>query len=227
MLAILATLWRRTHAPADSRHALTREKPRTHRRSRRRDTTGGGEDSAVRLSGVTPMNAVRCGFVCLSLGVLLCFGYIVTRRAPERERPTGDYGERSDAVPETIRRRILAKELLVWDLASGRLSLFAAAALFRELDRIPPETKYSAAPDPDPPLRLSSPTEDERYCVVVISVTRSVLRVSQPDRAEIVTERLVAEFEAERRRSGTIRLPGPGSLETLRELLRRRVPDGR
>src|SRR5262245_46224225 len=123
--------------------------------------------------GVATMNAARWGYVCLSLGVLLCFTYLVPGWAPQRGQPTGDDVERADPVFATIRGRILAKELLVGELASGSLSLFEAAALFRELDRVPPETKYPTGPDPDPPLRLTSPTEDERYCVVVIGVTRN------------------------------------------------------
>jgi hypothetical protein len=134
--------------------------------------------------------------------------------------------EQSGSNPDTNLLRILAKGLLVEELASGRLTLFDAAALFRELDGMPPMTVCSTNPDADPPIRPVCPTEDERYCVRVITVARNVLRVAQLGRAEIVTERLVAEFEAERCLSGTIRLPDPGSLEPVHGLLQRCVHAG-
>ena len=165
------------------------------------------------------MKTVWCGLVCLSLCLLLYFGYIVPRRTPVGERAAAARDEQFGPIPETIRLRIRAKDLLVEELAAGRLTLFAAAALFRELDGMPPMTVY--LPDRDPPIRLVCPTEDERTCVRVITFARNSLRTAQPGRAEIVTERLVAEFEAERRLSGTIRLPDPGSLEPVHRLLQR------
>jgi hypothetical protein len=135
--------------------------------------------------------------------------------------------ERASAIPDTVRLRILAKILLVEGIASGRVTLFDAAALFRELDGMPPVTVYPTKPDPDPPVRLECPTEDERYCLRVITVARNMLRVTQPGRAEIVTERLVAEFESERCRTGAIRLPDPGSLDLIDGLLKRRARAGR
>jgi hypothetical protein len=171
------------------------------------------------------MNAVRSGLICFCLGVLLGITAMVSGCAPKWERPTRELDEGRDTVPDVIRRRILAKDLLVEELASGRRSLIETAALFRALDRVPPETTYATVPDPDPPLRLTSPTEDEKYCEVVIRVARNILRVSQPDRAEAVVAQLVAEFEAERCLNGTIRLPNPESLEPAHELLRRCDPD--
>jgi hypothetical protein len=173
------------------------------------------------------MNAVRIGLISLSLVVLLGIASVVPGWVPERERPTREGDDQQATVPDVIRRRILAKIHLVEELASGRRSLIETAALFRDLDHVPPETVYTTALDPDPPLRLTSPTEDERYCSVVITVTRNVLRVSQPERAEVVIARLVTEFEAERCFMGTIRLPNPESLEPAHELLRRCVPDGK
>jgi hypothetical protein len=173
------------------------------------------------------MNAARIGLVCLSLGVLLGIMSFVPEWVPERERPTRDGDDQPATVPDVIRRRILAKIHLVEELAADRISLIEAAALFRDLDRVPPETNYSTVPDPDPPLRLTTPTEDERYCEVVIRVARNNLRVSQPDRAEAVIAHLVSEFEAERCLKGTIRLPNPESLEPAHELLRRCVSEGK
>jgi hypothetical protein len=166
------------------------------------------------------MNKVPCGFVCLLLCLLLYSGFFA-RRTSVGERRAAARDEPFGPIPDTIRLRILAKDLLVEELASGRLTLFAAAALFRELDGMPPMTVYSTKLDPNPPVQLECPTEDERYCVRVITFARNSLRGAQPGRAEIVTERLVAKFEAERRLSGAIRLPDPGSLESVYGLLQR------
>jgi transposase InsO family protein len=165
------------------------------------------------------MNTGRCILVCLLLCLLLYSGSIVSRQTPVGEHLAAARDEQPGRVPDAIVLRILAKGLLVEELASGRLTLLDAAALFRELDGMPPRTVYATSPDP--PIRLECPTEDERYCVRVISFARGALRFTQPARVETVTDRLVAEFEAERRRSGTIRLPDPGSLETVHGLLQR------
>jgi hypothetical protein len=172
------------------------------------------------------MNKVQCGFVCLLLCLLLSAGFVVPRCTQVAERAAATRGEQFGPIPDVIRARILAKDLLVEELASGRLTLFDAAALFRELDGMHPMTVYPTKPNPDAPIRLECPTEDERYCVWVITFARNSLRSVEPVRARIVTERLVAELEAERRLPGAIRLPGPGSLGPARELLRRRAHVG-
>jgi hypothetical protein len=167
------------------------------------------------------MNTARCGLVCLSLCLLVYFGCIVSRLVSESEPLPAARDEEFGPVLETIRLRLLAKDLLVKELLSGRLTLFEAAALFRELDAMPPRAVYSTSPDPDPPIRLACPTEEERYCLRVITFARGALRNPRPGRAEIVTERLVVEFEAERCLVGAIRLPDPGSLEPIHGLLQR------
>jgi hypothetical protein len=170
------------------------------------------------------MNTARCGLVCLWLCLLLYAGCVVPRRAPVGERVAAARDEPSGPVPDTVRLRILVKDLLVEELASGRRTLFAAAALFRELDGMHPMTVYPT--DPDPPIPLVCSTEAERYCVWVITFAWKVLQATQPGRAEVVTERLAAEFEAERRLSRAIRLPGPRSLEPVDGLLQRRAYAG-
>ena len=162
------------------------------------------------------MTASRCGFVLVSLAVVLALilGCRVTEvpvRPPATEDPAAP-------APEAIMRRIRAKDQVVENLAHGRCSLLHAAALFRELNRIPPETKYPVVPAPDSPLRLESPTEEERHCLAVIIYARNTLRVTHPGWAEAVTERLVAEFWAERCERGEIRLP-EASPESVQELL--------
>jgi hypothetical protein len=172
------------------------------------------------------MNKVSCGFVCLLLGLLLYCACVVPRRTQVAKRAAAARDEQFGPVPDTIRLRILAKDLLVEDLASGCLTLFAAAALFRELDGMPPMAVHPTIPNPDSPIRLECPTEDERYCVRVITYARNALWSAQPGRAKIVTERLVAELEAQRCLSGTVRLPDPRSLEPVHELLQRCVHPG-
>jgi hypothetical protein len=167
------------------------------------------------------MNKARWGFVCLWLCLLIYGGCIVSRRTTVDNRMAVARDEPFGPIPDTLRLRILAKEQLVEEVASGRLTLFATAALFRELDGMPPRNEFPT--HQDPPIRLECSTEDERYCVRVITFAWNSLRATpaQPGRAEIVTERLVAEFEAERNLSGTIRLPDPRSLEPIHRLLRR------
>jgi hypothetical protein len=170
------------------------------------------------------MTTSRCRLVLVSLAVVLTLvlGYRViemSMRAPETGRTAGEDSEAPEI--EVMVLRIRAKDRIVRDLARGRYSLFEAAALFRELDRVPPEVTYPAVSYPPPPLELVSPTEDERYCVTVIAYARNSLEGSEPDRARALTERLVAAFWAERFGRGDVRLPEATALEPLRELLGR------
>jgi hypothetical protein len=169
------------------------------------------------------MTASRCGFVCVLLAVVVAFvlGHRVAEMPvrPHSTDPTID--ERAPPEAEVLVLRIRAKNRIVEDLVHCRRSLVEAAALFRELDRVPPQAKYLAILVHDPPLRLASPTEAEQYCNAVITYARNSLRVNQPDQAEAVTGRLVAEFWAERCERGEVRLPEATAPEQVRELLGR------
>jgi hypothetical protein len=167
------------------------------------------------------MNTARTWVVCLSVFLLVFSAWVVPRLAPVSEPLPAAGEELQGPVLEFIRLRLLAKDLLVKELSSGRLTLFEAAALFRELDAMPPRTVYSTSPDPDPPIRLECPTEEELYCLRVITFAWNALRTPRPGRANILTERLVAEFEAERCLAGAIRLPDPGSMGSVHGLLQR------
>jgi hypothetical protein len=169
--------------------------------------------------------------VCLALVVAFAIGSI-TVAPPASPEPESDVVVDVDSAtpaPEAVRSRIYAKSRLVDELAAGRLSLIYAAALFRELDRLPPEMRYPSAPDPDPPLRVSSPTDGERHCRTVIVYARNRLRTTAPGRAEAVIRRLVAEFWAERDQQGTINLPAvtPSELQELLERARNDSARGR
>jgi hypothetical protein len=136
--------------------------------------------------------------------------------------PTPDYGPvpESAAVAEEWygprEVRILAKHVVAREAAAGTRSLVEAAALFRELDRLPP-----AAPDPSsvPPYR-GWRSEEERLCRQVMAFARQVLHDDPParDRAEA---RLAGQLQEELRNPGAIRRPDPAELEPLAELLER------
>jgi hypothetical protein len=167
------------------------------------------------------MTASRCVLVCVLLTVVVAFvlGRCVVEMPVRPHSTDPAIDERAGPESEALVLRIRAKDRIVEDLVLGRRSLVEAAALFRELDRLPPQAKYLAIPDPDPPLRLVSPTEEEQYCTAVITYARNSLRVMQPDQAEAVTGRLVTEFWAERCERGEVRLPVVTAPEPVRELL--------
>jgi hypothetical protein len=166
------------------------------------------------------MTTSRCGALCVFLAaVLACaLGHrFPGKRVPVGEPAAGSREVAADPATERILLRIQAKDRLVADLVAGRCTLLHAAALFRELDRAQPEVRYPQA-DPEPPLRLPSPTEGEEYCARVIRYARNSLRTSQPALAQAVTARLVSEFWAGRHEA---RLPDAASLDPVRELLER------
>jgi hypothetical protein len=175
------------------------------------------------------MTASRCGLVGLVLAAVLVlavgFPGETSVWPPDVEQGPPPGEDPSSPLPELYLLRILAKDRIVADLALDRCRLLDAIALFRQLDRIPPAVNYPAGPPPDPPLELPSPTETERYCLWAITYARNSLSKSQPDRFEAVTRRLVAEFWAERRKHGEIRLPEAPSPESVHQLLERARDD--
>src|SRR5262249_59395800 len=123
---------------------------------------------------------------------------------PRAPGPAPDEAERDEA--EVVQLRIHAKHRVVEGLAAGG-PLLHAAALFRELDRLPPPTRQPACLAPDAPLRLPSPSEGDWHCPVVITFARNSLRTDRPDRAEAATRRLVGEFWAAGGGRGAVRVP--------------------
>jgi hypothetical protein len=124
------------------------------------------------------------------------------------------------ALPEVVTLRAIAKDQVSREVALGLRSLREAAALFRELNRLPPEpeepTLWSGA---DPPPSFPGRTDEERLCRQVVAHVRVTLRHGAPDRAAAVVARLEAEFWEELRQHGAIRLPDPSFLPPVQELL--------
>jgi hypothetical protein len=115
---------------------------------------------------------------------------------------------------------IVARERVARDAAAGRRPLREAAALFRELNRRPTGTAAPDHPDPDgPPLAIPLDTEEGRLCLQVVQCAYFALRDESLGRAAEAAARLEAEYCAERRARGAVRLPDPASLEPVERLL--------
>src|SRR5262249_12093428 len=100
-------------------------------------------------------------------------------------------------------------------------------ALFRELNRLPPEPPaLSLMDNTTHPWALRAPahTEDERLCRQVIEYVAGLLRGESEERAEAVVARLEAEYREELCRHGLIRLLVPPALPPARQLLEKPKP---
>ena len=104
--------------------------------------------------------------------------------------------------PETARAliaRIERKHRIACELAAGRLSLFEAAAAFRDLEAEgPPSTVMCGFPD--------ASSEDEAHCRSVIEYVRMEGRGIDPDGADDRARCFEEDLDA-RLRDGTLRLP--------------------
>src|SRR5262245_50325543 len=76
--------------------------------------------------------------------------------------------EFAEGYPETVALRSLAKKFIATETASGRRSLVEAAALFRELNRLPHEFTVLVRPDGFP--HLPGRTDAELLCLQVIAI---------------------------------------------------------
>jgi hypothetical protein len=129
---------------------------------------------------------------------------------------------RATGYPDIVPLRWQAKDVVAQEVIAGRRPLLAAAALFGELDRLPPEPadpwgQAGAADAPHIPGR----TPAERLCRSVIAHVRAALRHEPPAVADAAVARASAEFFKELRAHGAIRLPDPATLEPVAELLAR------
>jgi hypothetical protein len=155
-------------------------------------------------------------FLAVALAVALPIAFC--RRPPEPD-PAAEpviSGVLGGAAPGAVALRVLAKGQLALDVAARRRSLVEAAALFRELDRLPPAPARPAWLDPT--LHIPADTEEGRLCRQVVAAVRAELG-AEPDRAAAAVARLEAAFWEELRRHGEIRLPDPDSLTPVQQLL--------
>jgi hypothetical protein len=140
--------------------------------------------------------------------------------APE-VTPTPAAAAPSEGWSSTVPARIFAKRLIARDVVAGGRSLLEAAALFRELNRLPPKL-------PDMPLGYPivwtqpgpARSAEEQLCWQVISWVRSTQTEEMPGREDVAV-RLEAEVQVMLWDPGAIRLPDAQSLTPVRELLDR------
>jgi hypothetical protein len=130
--------------------------------------------------------------------------------------PSDTIEQVEDGYSEAQALRLVAKDRIARDTADGRLALLEAAALFRELNKLPPAPARPTRVDSS--LGIPADTEEAWLCRQVAAHVRVALR-ADPVRAEAAVARLEAEFFAELRARGTIRLPDPAALEPVHDLL--------
>jgi hypothetical protein len=121
--------------------------------------------------------------------------------------------------PDSAALRLLAKAQIAREVVAGRRPLLEAAALFGELNRLPPRT-----PVPSPwyqhvpaqPVPTHSP--EEQLCWQVIAYVAAT-PTDFPRARDAVAARLDAEVRGLLRDRGTIRLPEARSLASAEQLL--------
>jgi hypothetical protein len=157
----------------------------------------------------------RWPLILLTLALAASTAAVVSRRAAEPEEPDPSLRDEvaDEQVAEAVILRILTKQHLTSEVAAGRQPLLEAAALFRELNRLPPALHPADHPS------LAGRSEEDLLCRQVIAY------VAEPDgdwpesAAEAAVARLEAELQEELRRHGAIHLPDPAGLPSAPELL--------
>src|SRR5262245_8272700 len=127
----------------------------------------------------------RWPYIPLALSLVAAVAVVCCPRVPEP--PGSDTPLVADAlaapVPEIVPLRLRVKEQLTREVADGRRTLFEAAALFGELNRLPPE---SAKPTRIVSLvNIPVDTEEGWLCRQVVEGVRVALH-REPDRAAAV-----------------------------------------
>lgn len=164
-------------------------------------------------------------YVALAFVAAAGLFFALRPRPPEPDDPPD--ADPTEQLSEVVHLRIQAKARIAREVIAGRRPLLEAAALFRELDRLPPvaEVQFGWIP-----VRLPFPTrtEEEKYCRSVAvwvwtwsTNARTPGDDSADERAAAAVARLVAEFENERGRCGAIRLPDSSALESAAALIER------
>jgi hypothetical protein len=162
-----------------------------------------------------PLKIMVLAFASASACAVTCKGPggQVAPSPPEARTQAGDSSADQIAA---IRLRSAAKFQLAREVAAGRRTLEEAAALFCELDRLPPAAGPAVADLFNVDVPVAARTAAERACRQVINF----VSVAVPGEAGAAAEaRLVAHYRAEVARRGTVRLPDPAALTPVRELL--------
>jgi hypothetical protein len=156
------------------------------------------------------------------VGAFVCRPPALPELPDGRKSEPGD-GPVGDGLPEARFLRSFAKELIARDVIAGRRPPLEAAALFRELDRLPPRLDEMMPPPTGAFRFLNLPelTEEERFCHQVIAQVGGAVAEEPQDRAAAVLARVEAALWAARGEGGAIRLPDPATLEPMAELLTR------
>lgn len=119
---------------------------------------------------------------------------------------------------EAMQLRPIVRDCLTREVIDGRRSLLAAATLFGQLNQLNGQPlDRSMLDSPIGRLLLPGRTPSERLCQQVESWVRVALR-DDARRRNAVLARLEAEFRRAPRQDGDIRLPDPGTLESVEKL---------
>ena len=144
--------------------------------------------------------------LALALGALAAAASTLPRRPPEP--PPAEAEATATAWIETATLRAIAKDRITAEVMAGRLTLLQAAALFGELNRVPP------APRPQ--------SGAEELCRQVIAYAEGEARGGAGETA--AAARLQKELEG-LLAEGPLRLPAPSArAEALLEQARARLP---
>src|SRR5262245_37262773 len=147
------------------------------------------------LSGVLAMKRWPAVILALTLSGALAVVFCPRVPGPDELIPPTETEALAEGFPETPALRMLAKKLIALEAAAGRRSLVEAAALFRELNRLPPEAiLVPPMNEAFPRSRLPGRTDEERLCRQVVVYASVALGDGPPGDAEAAVARLEAEF---------------------------------
>ena len=163
----------------------------------------------------------RWPYCFLALAVAATVAAVFAPHSPEPVQPDKPSAIESVAgpVPDTVALRGWAKYQIAGEVAAGRRRLLDAAALYCELNQLPPVVNLSLQDADNAPWRDPVRTNEEMLCRQVMTWVEQQLIREAPDGVGRVLDRLEAEFREALREQGAIRLPGRPSPSAVREVL--------